>query len=697
MPSIKRYVVIPDLALRLNNNFVRTLVEEIKKATLYGYFEAYPSLDAAKKPKENWFSRRLSVAGIIEIEVQDESQLSKKALQEFCSDILLLPSEAEQEGKLSSLIKSIYIKGFSLPFDELKLEKREALQIASFNFNPHDESKLQLNQPPLLYLNQIPREILFLLFIDHQFFLNFENWRQYNAREPKGKGCVYDLFQGMTLLAGLWMTSSKTSPVTMDNIKLLHRVLSDSIYADSTEDRRGTFREGYNSFPLHADAVTVAGIKELLQRIKTDNLADGFRIGHFKRCFITSDFCFIMSTLIRNEVVGSLGADEYLALERLNKLNELKDKAIHEAVQKNKNVTEKQIELIINTFLQDFEPDKKVSNSRFWSNLSYYYSDLARIFTKSSPKAEFVYDLDHSRDHALASAGHVAPTTVNIHEFNDEELDNLARKIYSLIQSGEEIHLFPPTRVIAEAWAEKAVEQFNRTISQATYPETIIEIIDNLVHELEILHLFHDVNCRTNYLLMNFLFLTHSLKWATEFNPNRLDAYSSQERIEQHKQAIFRTDYIIANKKQWIKSNAQIELVYACARAGVQLLDYSEANLRHIQTDNQYLEISQSLVAVLHSFQKMLNDILSAKIKKYDLQPVISSELFGLPQEYIDFVNALKQFQIDYDVHHFLTTVAPLSEKPEIAEDIKSILHVAGCNQDWSQNNQYASRLNSVG
>ncbi|ASQ46920.1 hypothetical protein [Legionella clemsonensis] len=680
----KRYVIIPNLALYLQKGGVRYIAEELQKAVIFEDLTLYDSWEDAKHPKKHASKHRFPFSGIVEIEVEDESQLKGPELQKFCESVLVLPSEEEREQRLATLVKTIYVKGFFLPFNQLNMQHREASQVASFNFGPNDEDKLLLNQPPLLYLNNIPRDLLFLLVIDHQFFLNFENWRQYNAREPKGKGCVHDLFQGVALLGDFLTTYAETKAITLQDIKSLHRVLSDSVYFNSQDDRRGVFRENYNAFPLNADAVTVAGIKELLQRIQADNEAKGFRIGYFNRSNIIADFCMHLSWLIREEMLEKKSLiNEQFTPDLLPQLKRLERKVIDQIIQNKNSIPAKDIEGIINTFLEDFVPHEKVRKTNFWVNMSYYYGDLVRAFTRVSPKEEFYYDLFHSRAHALASAGEVESTTVNIHDYKDLELEALAKKIFQLIQEGKEIYLFTPKRELAEKWADEAIAHFNITIQKANGANEIIEITDTLVHELEILHLFHDVNCRTNYLLMNFLLLAHSIKWATEFNPNRLDAYSSRERILQHKEAIFRTDYIIANQLQFFKDNANMDHTYQCMRIGIQVLDYSEIDLSSMAPDTQYQEISQPLVDVLRSFEENFKKTLLTKIKKYDVQPAqLNSNLFSVPKAYIEFAKALKQFQTDYNVRHFFTTVASLNEIPEIAEDIQSLRVLTGFNKD---------------
>lgn len=694
---VTRYVFIPELTTFYDDrDYPQKIATAIKKATTQKYFETHPTRQEASDPKDSIFRTRFPMGGILELQGNDESELSPDYMSRRCKDILALSSDEQRTKQLSAFIKKVHVKGFTLPFAELDIKKREAAQVKSFDFNPVDDSALQLTQPPLLYLKKIRPELLFLLFTDHQFFLNFENWRHYNAREPKGKGCVYDLFHATTTLCERLMTQSKAT-LTMEEIQTLHKQLSESVFANSKEDKRGVFRESYNSFPLHYDAVTVAGIKELLQRIKSDKQAEGFRIGYFKKSLIVSSFCNNMSILIREEAPWKkfpLDKEEVLTSERLKELEEfekselerLEALAINETA-KSKNIPLEDVKAIIKSFLHDFTPHKRVAKSHFWANLGYYYSDLSTSYRHSSPKAECQYDLRSARSHALASAGNVTPPAVNIQDFSEQELEDLAKKIYEEIQGGACIHLFTPEPTLALKWAQEALQKYNRAIPNAQNAGEVIQIVDDLVHELEILHLFHDVNCRTNYLLMNFLFLRRSIKWATEFNPNRLDAHSSKERVLQHKQAISRTDHIIANQEQLATYNERLDLIYLANLRHLQTVQYTPTELSDIRVDGQYSEIAQQLIDKLNEFEKIFQATLNTIIKKYDLQmhtqTTVTPQFFPVPPEYIQFAKALKQLQSDYNIYYFFTSVAHLELVAEIREDLKGLKTLTGYNAQW--------------
>lgn len=694
---VTRYIFIPELTTFYDDrDYPQKIATAIKKAITQKYFETHSTREQASDPKDSLFRTRFPMGGILELEGKDESELSPDCISRRCTDILALSSDEQRTKQLSVFIKKVHVKGFTLPFAELSIKEREAAQVKAFDFNPVDDSALQLTQPPLLYLKKIRPELFFLLFTDHQFFLNFENWRHYNAREPKGKGCMYDLFHATATLCERLMTSSETN-LTMEEIQTLHKQLSESVFANLKEDKRGVFRESYNSFPLHYDAVTIAGIKELLQRIKSDKQAEGFRIGYFKKSLIVSSFCNNMSTLIREEAPWKkfpVDEEDVLTSERLKELEEFEKSELERletlainATAKSRNIPLDDVKAIIKSFLQDFTPHKRVAKSHYWSNLSYYYSDLSSNYRHSSPKAECQYDLDFARSHALASAGNVTPPAVNIQDFTEQELEDLAKKIYKEIQGGANIHLFTPEPTLARKWAQDALQNYNRAIRNTQKAEEVIQVVDGLVHELEILHLFHDVNCRTNYLLMNFLFLRRSIKWATEFNPNRLDAHSSKERVLQHKQAISRTDYIIAHQEQLAKYNERLDLIYLANLRHLQTVQYTSTELSAIRVDGQYSEMAQQLIAKLDEFEKIFQGTLNTIIKKYDLQmhgqTAVTAQFFPVPPDYMQFVKALKQLQSDYNINDFFTRVAHLELVTEIREDLRKLQTLTGYNAQW--------------
>ncbi len=187
---------------------------------------------------------------------------------------------------------------------------------------------------------------------------------------------------------------------------------------------------------------------------------------------------------------------------------------------------------------------------------------------------------------------------------------------------------------------------------------------------------------------MNFLFLRQSIKWATEFNPNRMDAYSSTERVQQHKQAIFRTDHIITNQEQLAKYNQRLDLIYLATLCRLQTVQYTPTELSKIQVDEQYAKIAQQLIEKLDEFEKVFQAALNTKIKNmiYNCthnQPLHRNS-FLYRQNIHDSLKPLKQLQSDYDIRTFFTSVADLRSVAEIHDDLKELQTLSGYNAQWS-------------
>lgn len=174
-------------------------------------------------------------------------------------------------------------------------------------------------------------------------------------------------------------------------------------------------------------------------------------------------------------------------------------------------------------------------------------------------REEFLNVIYDARKNALACAGETSSkTSVNINEFNDEQLEDLARNIYQKITNGEPVYILTPEPELAYEYAASAVNTYNEEIKKAMTVQEQIKAIDKLTHELEILHLYYDVNLRTNYLLTNLLLISNGIKWTILYNPNRIDLYSEEQRIREIKKGIFRFEYLMKNQEELLKEYHQL-------------------------------------------------------------------------------------------------------------------------------------------
>ncbi|AWN74828.1 hypothetical protein LEAN103870_10620 [Legionella anisa] len=174
--------------------------------------------------------------------------------------------------------------------------------------------------------------------------------------------------------------------------------------------------------------------------------------------------------------------------------------------------------------------------------------------TEFSNREEFIAVIEDARNNALACAGETSSeTSVNIKNFSDEQIVELAQKIYQKIKNGEPVYILTPEPKLAYEYALNAVKTYNEEIKHAITVQDKIKAIDKLTHELEILHLYYDVNLRTNYLLTNLLLISNGIKWTILYNPNRIDLYSEQQRIKEIKKGIFRFEYLMKNQEEMLK------------------------------------------------------------------------------------------------------------------------------------------------
>ncbi|QMT59164.1 hypothetical protein HBNCFIEN_00525 [Legionella sp. PC997] len=176
-----------------------------------------------------------------------------------------------------------------------------------------------------------------------------------------------------------------------------------------------------------------------------------------------------------------------------------------------------------------------------------------------SSKEELIDVIRDARKNALACAGETSSaTSTNIQNFKDDEIEALAQNIYQKIKKGVPVYILTPEPKLAYEYALDAVKIYNKEIKEAITVDDKIKAIDKLTHELEILHLYYDVNLRTNYLLINLLLISNGIKWTILYNPNRIDLYSKEQRIKEIKKGILRFEYLIEHQEEMLRDYEQL-------------------------------------------------------------------------------------------------------------------------------------------
>lgn len=439
-----------------------------------------------------------------------------------------------------------------------------------------------------------------------------------------------------------------------------------------SHSQSGMIREAYNSFGINSDTATQAGLVEFLKRIKEDNCSEGFmltkyikinvasqvfyKLGkHFKEIFtdfykgnkIPSDHTYEMKFALDKSI---LEVREELSREHVflsyNEISILVDFCIEESFWRDFNK-------------KDYSPEKDKFLHYFWEYLGNQFNEIGRRYQKTYTRVEYDYEHVHHRKNAIVSYNTVA-------NLRESEIESLALEVLKLVK-GNEVILLTPEPELALECAQKAIDKYHVEIERAKSIYATIYAIVSLVQELERLHLFHDVNLRTNYFLLNQLLTENGIKPTMLYNPNRMDGYSAEEFCEEVIQGILRYDYVILNHNKLSEKNTE---------------------------DIRYPNISQPLEAVLDIYDKHIKNIIS-KIDNLFEENKPSSHSYFQPEEPIKklymqikkLVNKLKEakntLQFFINLEKLDLTLLPSMVKDEM-ELLKKLLHVDE-SMKWSE------------
>ncbi len=601
----------------------------------------------------------------------------------------------------SQLIKSVHFGEVVVPANDLDSATREKEHITSLNYDALNQEKLKLDKPPLIYLRQLQNQLRFLLFIDHKLFdYHIENLRQYNAREP---GCGGDLFKAAVTTCKLILSNSgsgRSVPITLDLVKEFQRILSQSVF-QSSDNRSGNFRQGYTGFPLVGDAVTKEGIRELVARIKLDNNPEGFKIGKLVKLKIVSTCCeeisiklYSMLKITQENPENTLqNKDQNIKLKSdlvdkqliLTIQQTAISKMVTEYTRKGIDISEDKIIKIMDHYFKSINLstmiDELVGESLFIHKLASFFSEQSMQYDNNTTKAEYQVEMEYARAHPIIDCS--TP---------DQHLEQLTEELFGLISNDDiSIHLLTPEPNIALKWAQMAIDKYNHDILTASTMDDVIKTIDGLTHELEILHIFDDVNCRTNYFLQNTLLLLNGLKWSILYNPNRLDANANFQRIEEIKIGIFRTDYIMANQGIYTEKNNRIDKAFqnslmvlnsTMRKTGASgRLMSRNAPLASLPMDSFYSDISNELQKNLDNyvelFQERINGIRKVMDEYKRLQSFSEQTLYNLPQDntiIAKIYNELSTLEKTYDTHQFFNKITDLVKQAHLPKEFNDLL-----------------------
>lgn len=529
------YIVLEHLLNNVNQpnlaHWITTKLFEDSKES--GYVEMprhfYASLEDAKVLfwRQSSESRINCSKGFVQLDVSLLKNTNVDTIQHFKQS---MKDNKFTFDEIQNAIVGIHVNSKFIPRQYLDRKNKEIEHLKNLEYL-FDDKQLQLTESYANYLARMPADLQYLFFVDFALFdYQGENWIPYAMREP---GCMADLFITQAKSLNYINSAQTTSEITLDHVVDLQKSLSANVFALEKNSRSGLFRDGFNTFQILQDAATFDGILEILKRIKNDNNQNGFMIGYFKKSNIISKFLMeIYNGKDKNDAIN------HVVKETLQFFNLQAD---------GEEITE-EINQILDSFLKEFNVKIKMGSHSLYLLASKTRNSLLQL--------EYAFDLKYSRQGAIARHN-------TLHHLSDHELIEFAKNIMDMINKGEKVYHFSPDKDLALEMIKEALMNYNHNIKKFKLPNDIITCILELVHELEILHLFYDVNCRTSYFLLNQLLVLNGIKPAILYNPNRLDAYSINELVEQVKQGIFRYQFIIDHQEQFSEENSSRNKYFA--------------------------------------------------------------------------------------------------------------------------------------
>ncbi|BCA96021.1 hypothetical protein TUM19329_23820 [Legionella antarctica] len=545
----------------------------------------------------------------------------------------------QSESKLVEVLKAIIIKGKRMDAQLIEVEEHEKQQLAEMNYEEINPQDMLLTEPYPCSLLKIPGELRFLCFIDYALFHHYlENWIAYNTREP---GSVLDLFNTQANICRSIFSEKSPEPLSIKHIRDLQASLSFNLF-QTEKSKSGKLRDGFNSFPISRDAINVEGAIELLKRIKNENNENGFMIGAVKHFEIVHIYCMQLSNASRERYLSTklpLTFQKYNEIFTEIKASALKN-TIKKVIEQNPHIRSDALEQIINSFLKESKIEEQFLNEEKYKpvqldSLSAYTHNIAMRAKLVPTKVEMAFELGVARENAWISHTTLKNTT-------DEELETIAKQLVTSVKDTS-LSLLTPDPVSAEEKAKMAIDRYNVDINTAKTPDDVILCIVTLVHELEILHVFHDVNCRTNYFLLNEQLIKHGLKPAILYNPNRLDCYNIASLVNQVKQGICRYDYVMTNSVELFKMN---ESITGTKKSSDKLYEIISSQLTEVITDfnDQYQMHINNLEKILLRQTPSSSGLFSSRVNTGMIEEIkMLFEQFKIDQNLLSFITGINQ------------------------------------------------------
>lgn len=186
-------------------------------------------------------------------------------------------------------------------------------------------------------------------------------------------------------------------------------------------------------------------------------------------------------------------------------------------------------------------------------------------------------------------------------EIDDQLINHILNKI------ARQDYLYHAVSVVGiklEQEVQKLIDRYNQQIKTAASDDDKLNVIIELIYDLEHIHPFFEANLRTFGIgLMTRLLMQNGFAPATFENPNRFDAYSKKELLQEVKNAIALTEEIVNGKKEIFSYPIDSRVPDTCQNMYSEIIG---SFVYQIKFELQQLDKSSKPVEMINAIQHTL-------------------------------------------------------------------------------------------
>jgi hypothetical protein len=238
----------------------------------------------------------------------------------------------------------------------------------------------------------------------------------------------------------------------------------------------------------------------------------------------------------------------------------------------------------------------------------------------------------------------------NIDSFNEQllalnniKIENLDTFWNEILDKDLLLYYRAPKPTLIRTLLEKYLDEYNRNINLLKDNDEILSEIAKLIQNIEQLHPFADGNCRTCYILLQYLLIKNGFMPTMLYNPNQFDGYSIEELVSEIKTGIEYTEELINN---------------------------SQSNIYNYTTKKNYQEISVEN-------QKFINNV----IEEENILALFVKNNLSFPPDYISPIDSInrKADKLLINIDEILSNKKPIEIFFDLIKNNSSILYSTRC------------------